>query len=136
MTAPTVYLMLPGNARAALDFYAGVFGGEAQLHTYADFRRTDGPADAVAHGALTGGPVALFAADVTGDEPAFRSEGMLLSLLGTAPPATLHAWFSRLADGGEVLRDLAEQSWGAADGEVVDRFGVRWLVGFEGSEEG
>jgi hypothetical protein len=50
------------------------------------------PADAIAHGDLAEGPVALFAADVTRDEPAFRCEGMMLSLLGTAPPSTLRIW--------------------------------------------
>jgi PhnB protein len=132
MTGPTVYLKLPGNAGEVLCFYADVFGGEAQLHTFADFGRTDGPADAVAHGILTGGPVALFAADVAGDEAAFRSEGVMLSLLGTAPPGTLRTWFRRLAEGGRVVRELEEQAWGASDGEVVDRFGVWWLLGFEG----
>jgi hypothetical protein len=41
------------------------------MHTFAEFSRTDGPADAIAHGYLTEGPVALFAADVAGDEPVF-----------------------------------------------------------------
>ena len=87
MTGPTPYLHLPGTARDALRFYAQVFGCAVQLHTLADFHRTDGPADAVAHGFLDGGPVTLFAADVTGSQPAFRCEGMMFSLLGTAPPA-------------------------------------------------
>jgi PhnB protein len=52
--------------------YADVFGCAVQLHTFAEFNRDDGPADAVAHGYLTGGPVALFGADVAGDELPFR----------------------------------------------------------------
>ena len=26
------------------------------------------------------------------------------------------------------------QPWGATDGQVVDRFGLHWLIGFEGDE--
>ena len=60
----------------------------------------------------------------------------MLSLLGTAEPATLRTWFDGLADGGEVLDDLQRRPWGASDGQVVDRFGLRWLIGFEGDEQG
>lgn len=131
MTDPAPYLTLPGTAREALTFYGDVFGCEVHLHTLAEFGRADGPPDAVAHGYLASGPVALFASDATGDEPAFRSEGMLLSLLGTADPATLRTWFARLAEGGRVVDDLQVRPWGASDGRVVDRYGVPWLIGFE-----
>jgi PhnB protein len=132
MTAPTPYLHFRGEARSALDHYADVFGCGVERHTFADFERADGPADAIAHGYLVDGPVSLFAADVTGNEPAFRSEGLMLALLGAADPATLRRWFSGLADGGRVVEDLQKRPWGASDGQVIDRFGVHWLIGFEG----
>lgn len=69
MAGPTPYLLLPGTTREALAYYADVFGGGLQLHTYAELNRTDGPADAIAHGYLVGGPVSLDAADVSGDDP-------------------------------------------------------------------
>jgi PhnB protein len=134
MTAPTPYLTLPGTTRDALTFYGDVFGSAVQLHTFAEFGRDDGPAEAIAHGYLTDGPVALFAADLSGDEAPFRCEGMMLSLLGTADPATLRTWFARLAEGGRVVDDLQERPWGATDGQVIDRYGLHWLVGYEVDE--
>lgn len=134
MTAPTPYIHLPGTARAALTSYAQVFGGTAQLHTFGEFGRTDGPADAVAHGYLVGGPVALFAADAAGDQPSLESRGIMLSLLGAASPSVLRTWFSALSEGGVVVDDLQTRAWGATDGQVVDRFGLHWLIGFEGDD--
>ncbi len=131
MTSPTPYLYLPGTARAALTFYGDVFGCSVQLHTLAEFGRTDGPPDAVAHGYLLDGPVTLFASDATGDQGPFRCEGMMLSLLGTAGPSTLRTWFASLADGGRIVDDLQERPWGATDGQVIDRHGLHWLIGFE-----
>jgi PhnB protein len=136
MAGPTPYLLFPGTAREALAFYGDVFGCAVQLHTFAEFNRTDGPADAIAHGYLAEGPVLLFAADVSGDEQPFRSEGMMLSLLGTAAPSTLRNWFSRLSEGGRVVDDLQTRPWGASDGQVIDRYGLHWLIGFEGDESG
>jgi PhnB protein len=134
MTAPTPYVHFPGTAREALTFYAAVFGCAVQLHTFEEFDRADGPADAIAHGYLAEGPVVLFGADVAGDELPFRSEGLMLSLLGTAAPSTLRQWFARLSEGGQVVDDLQTRSWGASDGQVIDRYGLHWLIGFEGEE--
>jgi PhnB protein len=135
MTAPTPYIQFPGTARDALTFYGDVFGCAVQLHTFEEFGRTDGLSDAVAHGYLLEGPVALFAADVTeGGSPPMRCEGLILALLGTAAPSVLRSWFTRLAVGGHVVDDLQARPWGATDGQVVDRYGVHWLLGFEGDE--
>lgn len=136
MTAPTPYLHFDATARDALTFYARVFGGEALLHTFAELGRHDGPADAIAHGYLSGGPVTLFAADAAEGQAAFRSEGLLLALLGTAPPAAMRGWFAQLSEGGRVDDDLQRRAWGDVDGQVVDRYGVPWLIGFEGDEDG
>jgi PhnB protein len=132
MSDPVPYIRFPGTAREALSFYADVFGGSAQLHTFAEFGRDDGPGDAVAHGYLVDGPVALFGADAAGDELPVRCEGMMLSLLGTADASRLRQWFSRLSEGGRVVDDLQQRPWGASDGQVVDRYGLHWLIGFEG----
>ena len=130
-TPPTPYLHFSGNAREALTFYGDVFGCSAQLHTFEEFNRTDGPSEAVAHGYLKDGPVGLFASDIAGSEPAFRCEGMMFSLLGTAEPSALRAWFAKLSEGGRVVDDLQARPWGASDGQVIDRFGLHWLIGFE-----
>jgi PhnB protein len=130
MRGPEPYLHFPGTAREALSFYQGVFGGEVTVHTYADFSRIDGPADAVAHGILVGS-VSLFAADAAPGEDTFSSTGLMFSLLGAADSGTLAAWFRQLADGGTVVDDLQIRPWGASDGRVRDRNGLLWLVGFE-----
>lgn len=133
MTAPAPYLQLPGTAREALDFYADVFGGEAQAWTAGEMNRSDVPADLVQHGMLTG-PVTLFASDADPGQPALEVTGLMLSLLGAADAATLTRWFDALSVGAREVDPLAERPWGAHDGQVVDRYGVRWLVGWEGDD--
>ena len=128
----TPYVHFPGTAREALTFYGEVFGGSVHVYTFADFRRTDGPADAIAHGSLEDGPVSLFGSDATGDETPVHCEGVMLSLLGTVAPSVLREWFARLSEGGRVIDDLRQRPWGDFDGQVVDRYGLHWLIGFEG----
>ena len=130
MPAPAPYLHFAGSARAALEFYRHVFGGEVTIHSYQDFGRTDGPREHVAHGELQG-PVSLFAADVgTGEQP-FAARGLLFSLLGAEEPPVLERWFTDLSADGEVVDPLRLREWGAHDGQVKDQFGVTWLIGYE-----
>ncbi len=131
MTGLTPYIHFDGHTRDALSFYASVFGGTTRLHTFAEFGRTDGPPDAIAHGLLVDSAISMYAADVGGAEPVFHAQGLMLSLLGTADPSTLHQWFARLGEGGEIIDDLQERAWNASDGQVRDRYGLHWLIGYE-----
>src|SRR5260370_2278309 len=60
------YLNFNGNARQALEFYTGVFGGELTLSTFGDMGAADAPdADKIMHGQLeTSAGYTLMAADV------------------------------------------------------------------------
>ncbi|KAD4059867.1 VOC family protein [Arthrobacter yangruifuii] len=129
MTAPTVYLLFPGTAREALSFYAGVFGGDLSLHTNADFGSGGAP-NAIAHGALNG-VVTLSGADAALHEQSIQLQGLMLSLLGTAEPARLHEWFDLLSVGGRIVDPLGPKPWGASDGQVIDQYGLHWLIGYE-----
>ncbi|WP_309064218.1 VOC family protein [Microbacterium sp.] len=130
MAAPTLYAWFPGNAREALTFYRDVFGGDLDLHTFEEFGRSDGPADAIAHGTLSG-PVRLYGTDAVGDQPSVSLTGVSIALLGTADGATLTRWFEGLSEGADILDPLQKRPWGATDGQLVDRHGIRWLIGFE-----
>lgn len=130
-TGPVPYLLLPGTTREALTFYQHVFGGELQLYSLSDMNRTDGPADNIGHGQLTG-DVNLFAADTSDASGSLKLQGLMLSLLGTSTPDDLTRWFAGLSEGGTVIDPLAAKPWGDTDGQVVDRFGVHWLIGYQG----
>ena len=54
----------------------------------------------------------------------------MLSLLGVADPSTLTEWFAALADGARVVDSLQERRWGATDGQLIDRYGLHWLIGY------
>lgn len=131
MTGLTPYLLFPGDARSALETYLRIFGGELELHTYGEFGRDDGLSDAIAHGSLHG-PVELFAADAEPGAEPLQLRGILFSLLGADEPAVLERWFAELAEGGTVVDPLQKRPWGDHDGQVTDRFGITWLIGYEG----
>lgn len=129
MPAPVPYLHFAGDAAEALRFYRSVFGGELQLHTFADFGRQDGRPELIAHGELRG-RVDLFGADDPGDAAQPSMSGMMFALLGAADERTSRRWFDLLADAGTVIDPLQRRAWGDHDGQVTDRYGLTWLIGF------
>jgi hypothetical protein len=64
-------------------------------------------------------------------ERSVRLEGIMLALLGTAEPEVLHEWFDELALEGRVVDPLSPKPWGASDGQIIDRYGLHWLIGYE-----
>lgn len=125
----TPYVNLPGTAAEALEFYRTVFSGELELHTFASFGRTDGPPDYIAHGVLRG-PIQLFISDAgDGDHP-FQAQGLLFAVLGVGDPEQSTTWFAALSEHGVVIDPLQPRPWGAWDGQVRDRYGLTWLIGY------
>jgi PhnB protein len=47
---------------------------------------------------------------------------------------TLRGYFSGLAEGGKVTMALEVQMWGDEFGQLVDKFGVGWLVNIVGEQ--
>jgi PhnB protein len=123
------YLNFGGNARAALEFYADVFGGTLTLSTYGEFGSPDSPeADKIMHGMLeTSSGYTLMGADNPPGMELTPGNDVSLSLSGD-DGEELRGYWAKLADGGTVDVPLEKQMWGDEFGMCVDRFGVRWLV--------
>ncbi len=123
------YVSFSDNARQALEFYRGVFGGELALSTFGEGGGMEGPdADKIMHGQLeTPSGFTLMASDnPAGME---RTEGTNISISLSGDDAEdLRGWFAELAEGGTVTMPLEKQMWGDEFGMCVDRFGVPWMV--------
>jgi PhnB protein len=128
--AVTPHLNFRGDARAALEFYRSVFGGDLAVVTYADMGSTDpATADHVSWGQVTAeNGFRIMAYDAyphlawsRGEDPFF------VSVRGT-DPAELEGLWARLAEGATVRQELAPAAWAPLYGQLTDRFGVTWVL--------
>ena len=121
------YLNFNGNARRALEFYHGVFGGNLTLGTFAEFGAPNSAdADRIMHGQLeTDAGYTIMAADVTSEMEYHAPAGFSVSLSGDDEPCRP---LGKLSAGGTTTMPLQKQSWGDEFGMCVDQFGVPWLV--------
>ncbi|MHA7133727.1 VOC family protein [Oerskovia turbata] len=126
------YLNFRDDARAAIEFYRDVFGGEVTISTFAEFQAAEDPADAdkVMHSQLEApNGLVLMAADTPSSMEVPTGAGFSISLSGDADDdAVLRGYWDKLSSGGTVTVPLEVAPWGDAFGMCVDRFGVSWLV--------
>ena len=145
MTVQTVpHLNFAGEARAALEFYRSVFGGEATIATYGDVGMPPEAPDAgkVVFGqVVAGNGFRVMAYDVpgpgAGPAPAGvtrREHGLtstdapfFVSVRGETVEEVAALW-AGLVVGGRVVEDFAASAWSPGSGMVTDRFGVTWVL--------
>lgn len=130
------YLNFRGDARQAIDFYRGVFGGEASTTTFREGGMPVGPEDAdkLMHAQLTtSSGWLLMAADVTGDMPYQPGTNAYSVSLSGDDETQLRGYWDGLADGATVSQPLEKAPWGDSFGMLTDRFGVSWLVNIAGA---
>jgi len=139
------HLNFRGDARAALEFYQSVFGGELVVATYTDFGAPkDTPdADKVVFGQVAAeNGFRVMAYDVPGTEqsarptePSTRRENgvtitqdpFFISLRGESVDEITGYW-EKLSEGPTIVEPLASSQWSPLFGMLTDRFGITWVV--------
>ncbi len=130
----TTHLNFRGDARAALELYQSVFGGDLSAVSYADAHSVQNPAEA---DQIMWGQVAsadgfhVMAYDVPSSrawEPGVAP--FFVSVRG-ADADEIRRYWDRLADGSTVVVPLAPAPWAPLYGMMTDRFGVTWVLDVE-----
>ena len=133
------YLHFPGNTLEAFEFYRSVFGGEfPMVLRFRDFPGNmgapDAAADRIAHIALPIGQNVLMGTDVIGDQvDAFTVGNNSYIVLAPDDADEAARLFDGLSAGGRIEMPLQATEWAEQYGILVDRFGVQWMVSYEGA---
>lgn len=141
----TTHLNFRGDARAALEFYQSVFGGQVVVATYGDFgmpKEAPG-ADKVVFGHVgTEDGFRVMAYDIPGQSHASagsaastrRENGVTItdqpffvSVRGESLEEVQGYW-EKLSAGASIVEPLAASAWSPGFGMLTDRFGVTWIL--------
>lgn len=125
------YLSFRTEARAAMEFYQDVLGGQLDINVFSEFPdmlQDPSEGDLVMHAQLTTADgLVLMASDTPSSMPYEKPQGISVSLSGTSPDATQAVW-EKLADGAIITMPLGDAPWGGLFGMLVDRFGIAWML--------
>jgi PhnB protein len=123
------YLSFRDDARQAMEFYKGVFGGTLTLNTFGEFGSPEGAdADKVMHAQLEAeNGFTLMASDTPAGMEHNPGTNISVSLSGDDAD-DLRGYWDKLSDGGTVTVPFEKQMWGDEFGACVDKFGIPWMV--------
>ncbi len=142
----TTHLNFRGDARAALELYHSVFGGETTIRTYGELGMpADVPgADNVVFGQVeTADGFRVLAYDIPGQTSGsavdagstYRENGVtvtdqpfFVSVEGQSLDEVQGYW-DRLSVGARIVEPLAASAWSSGFGMLTDPFGVTWVLG-------
>jgi PhnB protein len=130
------YLSFRDNAREAMEFYRGVFGGTLNVSTFAENQASTDPSEdsLVMHADLeTSGGIRFMASDTPKRMEFQPGTNFSMSLSGDEE-SQLRSYFEKLSAGGSVTMPLEKAPWGDTFGMVTDRFGIQWLVNVSAPE--
>lgn len=129
----TPHVNFRGQARAALEYYQSVFGGDLSIATYADIHSVEAPeeADHVAFGRVDApSGFAIMAYDVQGSKEYEPGKNpFYITLHGTSGDEIAPLWATLADDAATVLVPLAPAPFSPLYGMLTDRYGVTWIVG-------
>lgn len=125
------YLSFRTEARAAMEFYQSVLGGELDISVFGDFPdmvQNPDQHNLVMHAQLTTPDgLVLMASDTPDGMPYEKPQGISVSLSGNTQEETQRVW-DGLAEGGTITMPLDVPPWGGTFGMLVDRFGIAWML--------
>lgn len=131
----TAHVNFRGEARAALEFYRSVFGGEPTIATYADIHAVEDPsqADHVAFGRLTApSGFDIMAYDVQPSKGYDPGQNPFYITLQGADAAEIQTLWDGLGEQArDVLIPLAPAAFAPLYGMLTDRYGITWIVGVD-----
>jgi PhnB protein len=127
----TVHLNFRDQARAALEFYRSVFGGDLVAFTNAQAQSVAHPADAdrIAWGEVrAANGFHVMAYDVRESESYQPGERAFFVSVRGADTEEITGYWKGLAEGATIRADLGPAGWAPLYGMLTDRFGVTWVL--------
>jgi PhnB protein len=126
------YLNFDGQCHEAMAFYQQCLGGELNFQRISDSPiAVHTPAhmlSKILHSTLTSGHVVLMGSDMS-SEKTIRGNAISLCINCTQEKQ-IDLFFDKLSQGGVVITPLHQSFWGATYGELVDKYGIRWLLNY------
>ncbi len=124
------YISFKDNARAAMEFYKTVFGGNLTMNTFQEFHAGD--SDLIMHAMLEGENGIRFMAADTPPGMEYREGANISMSLSGEDEAELRGFWRKLSDGATITMPLENAPWGDTFGMLTDKFGINWMVNITG----
>jgi PhnB protein len=144
MATVNIYLNFNGNCEEAFNFYKTAFGGEFQyIGRFGEMPPSEGytvsetEANKIMHVSL---PISkettLMGSDTAGPMAAGFVAGNNFSIsINAESKEEAEKLFNGLSAGGNVTMPLSKTFWSECFGMFTDKFGINWMMSFDGNQQ-
>lgn len=131
------YLNFKGNTEEAFNFYKSVFGGEftmvMRMKDAQGMPVPEGEEEKIMHIALPLNSGQVLMASDNCNESTFKEGSNYSISLHSESQEEGQKLYEALAAGGEAAHPFEKQFWGSWHGNLVDKFGIYWMVNYDPS---
>ena len=122
------YIGFDGKTREAIEFYKGIFGGDATYMKWSDtpVPCETGKEDWIMHAQLEFDGFAVMGTDMSGPEGRKVGNNMSISI-ECSSEEEINRLFAGLSEGGNVFCPVGPAFWGGTFGMTFDKYGVPWV---------
>lgn len=135
MAIVNTYIKFKGDAEEAMNFYKDALGGEfiATLRHGDNPETTEAAKDKIAFMVLAlDNETTIMASDVLNEEADKVVPGNNVYIyINQKDKDAVDAVFEKLKMGGDVINPPAATPWGGYFCELIDRFGILWIINFQ-----
>lgn len=125
------YLNFGGRCREAMIFYQECLGGDVTFQKVSESpmaaKLPSELGDRIMHGMLVSNHLRIMGSDLMTDAKTGNTIGLCL-ICNTEEE--IRRCFKNLAMSGHVKTPLHQTFWGATYGEIIDRFGMNWMLSY------
>lgn len=126
------YISFQANAREAMEFYKGIFGGKLDMTTFKEANipglSNSSQDNHIMHAQLEAENGIMFmASDTPHGMPYESGKNINMSLSGDNAEELKRYW-EKLSEGGTITMPLDKAPWGDIFGMLTDKFGIGWMV--------
>jgi PhnB protein len=142
MASVNLYLNFNGNCEEAFNFYKAGFGTEFQyigrfneMPPSDEYKMPESDGQKIMHVSLPIGDGTVLMGSDTGGEwaPGFVQGNNFSVSINTGNKEEADKLFNSLSDSGKVTMPLSKTFWSEYFGMFTDKFGINWMVSFDGN---
>lgn len=116
------YINFGDKSQAAVTFYKGVFGGDAEVQM---------EGERVIHLDFQAGDIHFMGSDHQSDQAGLQSSNGYGLVLNCDSEEQLREFYAKLVDGGKEVFAPTDSGWGAIVAHCTDQFGVSWMLNYD-----
>ena len=144
MASVNIYLNFNGNCEEAFNFYKSVFGVEFQyigrfneMPPSDEYKMPESDGEKIMHVSLpVGNGTTLMGSDTGGEwAPSFVPGNNFSISINTESKEEAEKLFNGLSIGGKITMPLNKTFWSDCFGMFTDKFGINWMVSFDGNQQ-